>query len=130
MTGTTTTAARPVTFGQTSQSSQSTKAANSAEPAESAATKAPERGRATHRSANSEAVLGFVAGLVGLLVANVLLGPIAVGLGAHALRTGTDRRVRAVLAIILGVADVALFIALALSGGAGHGLLTWHFSGH
>jgi hypothetical protein len=38
--------------------------------------------------------------------------------------------VRAALAIVLGVADVALFIALALSGGAGHGLLTWHFSGH
>ncbi|WP_405443000.1 hypothetical protein OG373_36560 [Streptomyces avidinii] len=47
------------------------------------------------RDADAMAVTGFVLGLVGLLVMNVILGPTAVVLGALALRRHTTRPGRA-----------------------------------
>lgn len=58
------------------------------------------------------AVASFVFGLVGLLVLNFVLGPIAIVLAAMALRRGTPRRFRALLGLWLGVADIALLVAL------------------
>ncbi len=86
--------------------------------------------RTARRSANTEAVTGFISGLAGLVIGNLILGPLAIALGVHALRGGATRRVRAGLAIGLGLVDIALFVVLAVTGGAAHGLLTWHFSGH
>ena len=74
------------------------------------------------------AVVSFVSGLVGLLFANVVLGPMAVILGITALRRGTTRRGRAVLGITLGVADLVVFAVLAVHSAAGHGGPTWNFS--
>jgi hypothetical protein len=73
------------------------------------------------------AAVSFVSGLVGLLVANLVLGPIAIVLGAIGLRRDKDRRVRAVLGILLGVADIAVFLYLAGHSGAHHGSLNWNF---
>lgn len=73
------------------------------------------------------AAVSFVSGLVGLLVANLVLGPIAIVLGAIGLRRDKDRRVRAVLGILLGIADIAVFLYLAGHSGAHHGSLTWNF---
>jgi hypothetical protein len=73
------------------------------------------------------AAVSFVSGLVGLLVANLVLGPIAIVLGAIGLRRDKDRRVRAVLGILLGLADIAVFLYLAGHSGAHHGSLTWNF---
>jgi hypothetical protein len=83
------------------------------------------------RSADTDgkAVVGFVSGLVGLLFGNIILGPIAIVLGAMALRGGTGRRGRAALAIGLGVADLVLFAALAAHSAAGHGGVLWHVAG-
>lgn len=78
------------------------------------------------RDNGGKSVVAFVCGLVGLLVGNLVLGPVAIGLGAAALRGENPRRGRAVLAIALGVADLALFAFLTLHSAAGHGVL-WKF---
>lgn len=75
------------------------------------------------------APVAFVSGLIGLLVANVVLGPLALVLGVAALRRDRDRRGRAVLALVLGLADLAVFAFLAARSGSGHGSLSWHFLG-
>lgn len=75
------------------------------------------------------AAVSFVTGLVGLLVANLLLGPLAIALGLVALRKESGRRGRAALGVALGLADIALFVALAAHSGAHHGSLSWNFLG-
>ena len=76
------------------------------------------------------AAVSFVSGLVGLLVANLVLGPLAIVLGVIGLRVGAGRRARAVLGIVLGVADIAVFVLLAAHAGSHHGSLSWSFFGH
>ncbi|SDE19537.1 hypothetical protein [Streptomyces prasinopilosus] len=70
------------------------------------------RVRAAVRDADGMAVASFVLGLLGLLVLNVVLGPIAIALAATALRRGTTRRGRACLGLGLGVADLLVLLAL------------------
>ena len=88
---------------------------------------------ATHSPAASstdsggKAAVAFISGLVGLLVANIVLGPLAITLGVLALRGGTTRRGRATLGIALGIADLVVFIALAVRSAAGAGSPLWHF---
>ncbi|MGW5088600.1 DUF4190 domain-containing protein [Streptomyces coelicoflavus] len=60
------------------------------------------------------AVAAFVLGLLGLLVLNVFLGPIAIALASVALWRGTARRGRALLGLGLGVADL-LVLAVFMS---------------
>ncbi|WP_164414546.1 DUF4190 domain-containing protein [Streptomyces salinarius] len=57
------------------------------------------------------AVASFVLGLLGLLVLNVFLGPIAIALASIALWRGTARRGRALLGLGLGVADLLVLVA-------------------
>ncbi|MEV4443822.1 DUF4190 domain-containing protein [Streptomyces sp. NPDC049577] len=71
------------------------------------------------------AVASFVAGLVGLLVFNVVLGPCALVLGVLALARGTVRRFRAVLGTVLGALDLVLFLVLSV---AEH-TPSWHAGG-
>ena len=70
---------------------------------------------ATHRTgardADGMAVASFILGLVGLLVLNVFLGPIAIVLASVALWRGTARRGRAYLGLGLGVADLLVLVA-------------------
>ena len=83
----------------------------------------------TTRSAGAgKSVVSFLSGLVGLLVANLLLGPLAITLGIMALRENTPRRGRAVLGIALGVADLVVFAALTLHSVGGSTGPTWRFS--
>ncbi|MFI7404932.1 DUF4190 domain-containing protein [Streptomyces sp. NPDC049541] len=68
------------------------------------------------RDADGMAVASFILGLLGLLVLNVFLGPVAIVLAAVALWRGTARRGRAYLGMALGVADlVVLVIAMQMS---------------
>ncbi|MFF7973695.1 DUF4190 domain-containing protein [Streptomyces sp. NPDC007905] len=74
---------------------------------------APATGRTTEtrpRDADGMAVASFILGLLGLLVLNVFLGPIAIVLAAAALWRGTARRGRAYLGLTLGVADLAVLV--------------------
>ena len=73
------------------------------------ATPAPRR--TGTRDADGMAVASFFLGLLGLLVLNVFLGPIAIVLAAVALWRGTARRGRAFLGLALGVADLLVLLA-------------------
>jgi hypothetical protein len=64
------------------------------------------------RDTDGLAVTSFVLGLVGLLVMNVFLGPVAIVMAVLALRRGTGRRSRAVAGLVLGIADLVVFAAL------------------
>ncbi|MFI2644892.1 DUF4190 domain-containing protein [Streptomyces sp. NPDC018610] len=63
------------------------------------------------RDADGTAVASFILGLLGLLVLNLVLGPIAVVLAAVALWRGTNRRGRAWLGLGLGLADLVVLAA-------------------
>ena len=63
------------------------------------------------------ALWSYVTGLVGLLFANLVLGPCALWLGGRALVAGTRRRGRALAGLLLGVADLLVFAALSLRDG-------------
>lgn len=58
------------------------------------------------------AVTSFVLGLLGLLVMNVFLGPVAIVMAVLALRRGTTRRPRALAGLALGIADLVVFAVL------------------
>ncbi|MGW7049514.1 DUF4190 domain-containing protein [Streptomyces avermitilis] len=64
------------------------------------------------RDTEGMAVASFVLGLVGLLVLNFVLGPIAIVLAVVALRRDTPRRFRAQLGLGLGIADIVLLAVL------------------
>ncbi|WP_030771682.1 MULTISPECIES: hypothetical protein [unclassified Streptomyces] len=76
-----------------------------------------DRRPARTRDADAMAVTGFVLGLVGLLVMNLILGPTAVVLGALALRRRTTRPGRARLCIALGLADLVVLGCLVTADG-------------
>ncbi|MFD9098396.1 DUF4190 domain-containing protein [Streptomyces collinus] len=80
---------------------------------------APAAGRGAEsrpRDPDGMAVASFILGLLGLLVLNLFLGPIAIALAAVALWRGTSRRGRAWLGLTLGVADlVVLLVSMDLS---------------
>ncbi|MER5756644.1 DUF4190 domain-containing protein [Streptomyces sp. NPDC002088] len=63
------------------------------------------------RDADGMAVASFILGLLGILVLNLFLGPIAIVLAAVALWRGTARRGRAYLGLGLGVADLLVLVA-------------------
>ncbi|MFH8403499.1 hypothetical protein ACH4FX_01820 [Streptomyces sp. NPDC018019] len=81
--------------------------------------------RTPRGQADGMAVAAFVLGLVGTLVANVILGPCALVLGALALARHTTRRARAMLGMALGAADLIILATLATADGS----LSWTFGG-
>ncbi|SOB84368.1 hypothetical protein [Streptomyces sp. 1331.2] len=82
------------------------------------ARQAPDRRSAAE--ADGLAIASFLLGLPGLLLFNIVLGPIAITLATLALVRGTNRRGRAVLGLVLGVASLAL---LAVTTATSHGVL-------
>ncbi|MEU1011202.1 DUF4190 domain-containing protein [Streptomyces sp. NPDC088810] len=82
---------------------------------------APPSYRTGRRDTEGMAVASFVLGLVGLLVLNLVLGPIAIVLAVIALRRDTPRRFRALLGLGLGIADLVLLAVLA----SAHGTASW-----
>jgi Na+/proline symporter len=60
-------------------------------------------------------VAGLVCGLVGLFIANVILGPLAIIFGGIAwsrANRGESPRGMAIAGVVLGIVDVALFVLL------------------
>ncbi|MEU0118814.1 DUF4190 domain-containing protein [Streptomyces bobili] len=72
---------------------------------------APAGSRTGVRDTDGMAVASFILGLLGLLVLNVVLGPIAIVLATVALLRGTKRRGRAALGLTLGIADLVVLVA-------------------
>ncbi|MER8224984.1 DUF4190 domain-containing protein [Streptomyces sp. NPDC094143] len=84
---------------------------------------APASRRTGIRDTDGMAVASFVLGLLGLLVLNVFLGPIAIVLASVALWRGTERRGRALLGLGLGVADLLVLAAFVQSDST----ISWSF---
>jgi len=61
--------------------------------------------------ADQMAVGSFILGLLGLIVFNLVLGPVALILAGLALARGTRRRARAAIGLALGAADLVVFAA-------------------
>lgn len=72
---------------------------------------APASRRTGIRDTDGMAVASFILGLLGLLVLNLFLGPIAIVLASVALWRGTERRGRALLGLGLGIADLLVLAA-------------------
>ncbi|MFB8140595.1 hypothetical protein [Streptomyces parvus] len=81
--------------------------------------------RALGREADGLAVASFVLGLVGLLVFNIVLGPMAIVMALLALTRHTRRRGRAFLGLALGVADLVVLAALVTANGT----VAWSIGG-
>ncbi|MFI8458750.1 DUF4190 domain-containing protein [Kitasatospora sp. NPDC085464] len=77
-------------------------------------------GRRETAEADNLAVASFLLGLPGLLLFNIVLGPIAITLATLALIRGTSRRGRAVLGLVLGTASLVI---LAVTTATSHGVL-------
>ncbi|WP_338783290.1 DUF4190 domain-containing protein [Streptomyces sp. DG1A-41] len=84
---------------------------------------APATRRTGIRDADGMAVASFILGLVGLLVFNVFLGPVAIVLAGVALWRGTTRRGRAYLGMGLGVADLLVLAAFVQADST----ISWNF---
>jgi hypothetical protein len=80
-------------------------------PTAGTATRSAATGRTATKDADGMAVASFILGLLGLLVLNVFLGPIAIALASVALWRGTARRGRAFLGLGLGIADLLVLVA-------------------
>ncbi|KIF73017.1 hypothetical protein QR77_01435 [Streptomyces sp. 150FB] len=83
------------------------------------------RGRTAARDADGMAVASFILGLIGLLVMNIFLGPLALVLAGLALRRGTARRGRAFLGLFLGAADLVVLAVLVSADSS----VSWSFAG-
>ncbi|MGW0786684.1 DUF4190 domain-containing protein [Streptomyces sp. NPDC002911] len=81
--------------------------------------------RPATREADGLAVASFVLGLLGLLVMNILLGPVAIVMAVVALARSTARRGRALLGLTLGVADLVVLAVLV----TGNGTVSWSLTG-
>lgn len=77
------------------------------------------------READGLAVASFVLGLTGLLVMNILLGPVAITMAVIALARSTARRGRALLGLALGVADLVVLGVLVTMNGT----VSWSLGG-
>ncbi|MFE3515632.1 DUF4190 domain-containing protein [Streptomyces sp. NPDC059166] len=85
----------------------------------------PARPRSGGKQADGLAVASFVLGLIGLLVMNILLGPVAVVMASIALARSTTRRGRALLGLALGVADLVVLAVLVTANGT----VSWSLAG-
>lgn len=81
--------------------------------------------RPAGREADGLAVASFVLGLVGLLVFNLVLGPMAIVMALLALVRRTRRPARAYLGLALGVADLAVLAVLVTANGT----VAWNLGG-
>ncbi|MFF5723797.1 DUF4190 domain-containing protein [[Kitasatospora] papulosa] len=85
----------------------------------------PAGARQAGREADGLAVASFVLGLLGLLVMNILLGPVAVVMAVIALARRTARRGRALLGLALGIADLVVLAVLVTVNGT----VSWGLAG-
>ncbi|MFF2134567.1 DUF4190 domain-containing protein [Streptomyces sp. NPDC058193] len=81
--------------------------------------------RPASRDADGLAVASFVLGLLGLLVMNIVLGPVAIVMALLALARSTARRGRALLGLALGIADLAVLAVLVTANGT----VSWSLAG-
>jgi hypothetical protein len=84
---------------------------------------------AVRSASNGFAVAGLVCGIVGLLLANFILGPLAIifgGVGWSRANQNGSHRGMAIAGVVLGVLDLAVFAALIAVASNHGGSVYWH----
>lgn len=67
---------------------------------------------------NGLAIAGLVCGIVGVLIANIILGPLAIIFGGVALsraNRGAPRKNMAIAALVLGIVDIAIWVIILIA---------------
>jgi Domain of unknown function (DUF4190) len=78
----------------------------------------PGYGYQQQQTSNGMAVAALVCGIVGLLIANIILGPLAIIFGGIALsraNKGAPRKTMAIWGLALGILDVVIFVVLVIA---------------
>lgn len=86
---------------------------------------------ASRTGTNGMAVAGLVCGLVGLVLFNIILGPLAIifgGVGWSRANRGAGRKGMSIAAVVLGVVDIIVWVVV-LAAFAKHGGFSWHVGG-
>jgi len=71
--------------------------------------------RTTTSQGNGLAIAGLVCGIVGLLLFNYILGPLAIifgGIGWSKANKGARHRGMAIAAVVLGIIDILVYVVL------------------
>jgi hypothetical protein len=82
----------------------------------------------TRTGTNGLAVAGLVCGIVGVFLANFILGPLAVifgGIGLSRSKRGAGGHGMALAGVILGIVDIVLYVVL-IAVVSTHGGFSWH----
>jgi Domain of unknown function (DUF4190) len=85
--------------------------------------------RSTRTSSNGLAIAGLVCGIVGLFLFNIILGPLAIIFGSVGLSKshhGAAHGRMAIASIVLGIIDVAIFVALLAAAKHNGGSVYFH----
>ncbi|MFI9028063.1 DUF4190 domain-containing protein [Streptomyces sp. NPDC053560] len=83
------------------------------------------RRRTGLRDADGMAVASLAMGILGLLVMNLVLGPVAIVMASLALARATSRRFPALAGLVLGVCDLAVYGVLVAADDSA----AWTFTG-
>jgi hypothetical protein len=80
-------------------------------------------------SARSMAGVALLLGAAGLFIFNIVLGPLAIGIGAATLRRRPSPRTRAIAlaGLAFGAADLVV-LAVLVAVSLAHGGIDWHFA--
>jgi len=83
----------------------------------------------TRSGSNGFAIAGLVCGIIGLILFNFILGPLAIifgGIGVSRANRGLSHRGMAWSGVILGIIDVLIFVVLIALAASHHGHFYWH----
>ena len=86
---------------------------------------------ATTTRSNGLAIAGLVCGIVGILLFNFILGPLAIifgGVGWSRANRGAAHKGMAITAVVLGVVDIVLWVVLLIVASKNGGF-SWHVGG-
>jgi hypothetical protein len=75
-------------------------------------------GYPAQQQSNGLAIAGLVCGIVGILILNIILGPLAIifgGVGLSRANKGAPRKTMSIWAIALGILDIVVFVILLVS---------------
>jgi hypothetical protein len=83
----------------------------------------------TRSGSNGLAIAGLVCGIIGLVIFNFILGPLAIifgGVGLRKANQGAGHRGMAWAGLVLGIIDVLIFVVLIALAASHHGHFYWH----
>jgi hypothetical protein len=81
----------------------------------------------THGGSNGLAIAALVCGIVGLVILNFILGPLAIifgGVGLRRASRGAGRRGMSWAGVVLGIVDIVILVGVYAA--VPHHAFTWH----